>query len=109
MQALEARFCGEVGGGGGGGDEHGAMGFMPFVDMTEDQDKTRLRIVGIVKAWLEGHFYDFLGDYELLDVFLAFVDKIGEVLGGSGGAVKEGESFFFFFFFFFLKSCFCHK
>ena len=88
MQALEGRFCG--------------------VDGETEVEKTRLRIVGIVKAWLEDHFYDFLGDSELLRLFLAFVEKISKMLGGLGGGQlkKVGFFFSFFFSFFFYLSIF---
>jgi hypothetical protein len=42
----------------------------------EDAKAIRIRVLGVLKAWLEGHFYDFLNDTELTKLFFALIEKI---------------------------------
>ena len=55
----------------------------------------RTRVVGVLKAWLEGHFYDFLGDQELTAQFLKLVERLTKQWPSAGEQLNKvlGEGF----------------
>ena len=95
LKQLMQRFGLDFGGKPPGeeGDKISGAATPPLPSSEEEAEKVlqkrRIKVVGVLKSWLEYYFYDFGLDKDLMDMLESFLQDICVIMKGAGPHLKK--------------------